>query len=284
VAGYGYVGMAEVAYQRSELAEAVRYVTEGIARCRLLSEREPLASGLVTLAWIRQAGGDQPGAVAAMQEAERVAPSPAVADLLNPIPAQFARLLLAQGDVAFASRWAARRGLSADDPVDYLHEQEYLVFARLLIAQSRPDRALAVLDRLLSLATDQNRTGSLIEVLAVRSRALAAAAAVPAAAAELARAVELARPRGFVRVLADEGFSFDRPGAPGPAGLLDPLTARELEVLGLLAAGTSNQGIADQLFVTLDTVKKHVTHVLAKLGAANRTEAVARARHLGLIS
>ena len=58
---------------------------------------------------------------------------------------------------------------------------------------------------------------------------------------------------------------------------------RELEVLEMLAAGSSNQVIASQLVVTLDTVKKHVSHLLGKLGAANRTEAVARARELGLI-
>src|SRR5262249_35849874 len=68
--------------------------------------------------------------------------------------------------------------------------------------------------------------------------------------------------------------------APGPA---EPPTGRELEVLRLLAAGKSNQRIAHDLVVALDTVKKHVTHVLGKLGAANRTEAVARARQLGLI-
>ena len=65
--------------------------------------------------------------------------------------------------------------------------------------------------------------------------------------------------------------------------MVEQLTARELEVLGLLAAGRSNQAIAAELVVTLDTVKKHVTHVLDKLGAANRTEAVARARQLDLI-
>jgi len=63
----------------------------------------------------------------------------------------------------------------------------------------------------------------------------------------------------------------------------DRLTTREVEVLRLLAAGRSNQRIAHELVVALDTVKKHVTHVLGKLGAANRTEAVARARQLGLI-
>ena len=65
--------------------------------------------------------------------------------------------------------------------------------------------------------------------------------------------------------------------------MLDPLTSRELEVLGMLAMGQPNQAIARELVVTLDTVTKHVGHLLGKLGAANRTEAVARARELGLI-
>ena len=75
-----------------------------------------------------------------------------------------------------------------------------------------------------------------------------------------------------------------RPGAATAVpGLVEQLTGRELEVLGMLAAGTPNQAIAGELVITLDTVKKHVSHVLGKLGAANRTEAVARARELGLI-
>jgi LuxR family transcriptional regulator, maltose regulon positive regulatory protein len=66
-------------------------------------------------------------------------------------------------------------------------------------------------------------------------------------------------------------------------GLAEQLTSRELEVLGMLAAGSSNQAIAGQLVVTIDTVKKHVSHLLGKFSAANRTEAVTRARELGLI-
>jgi LuxR family maltose regulon positive regulatory protein len=72
-------------------------------------------------------------------------------------------------------------------------------------------------------------------------------------------------------------------GAAAAPGLIEPLTARELQVLELLAAGRSNRRIAAELYVTLDTVKKHVGHILDKLGAANRTEAAARARQLGLI-
>ena len=66
-------------------------------------------------------------------------------------------------------------------------------------------------------------------------------------------------------------------------GLVDQLTAREREILALLAAGAPNPRIAEELVLSLDTVKKHVSHLLGKLGAANRTEAVTRARQLGLI-
>jgi LuxR family transcriptional regulator, maltose regulon positive regulatory protein len=62
-----------------------------------------------------------------------------------------------------------------------------------------------------------------------------------------------------------------------------PLSGRELEVLASLAAGSSNQAIAEELVVTVDTVKSHVSHILDKLGVANRTQAVARARQLGLL-
>ena len=66
-----------------------------------------------------------------------------------------------------------------------------------------------------------------------------------------------------------------RSAAPEVPGLIEPLTGRELQVLAIFAAGTPNHAIAGELFITVDTVKKHVSHVLGKLSAANRTEAVA---------
>jgi LuxR family maltose regulon positive regulatory protein len=62
------------------------------------------------------------------------------------------------------------------------------------------------------------------------------------------------------------------------------LSERELEVLRLLARGRRNLEIGEELSITLDTVKKHVTHIFEKLGAGNRTEAIVRARELALIS
>src|SRR5215510_9977906 len=95
-----------------------------------------------------------------------------------------------------------------------------------------------------------------------------------------------------LRQLARVAEAFEgKPGVPGSGpdaatgvpGLVDPLTGRELQVLAMLAAGTPNRAIAKELFVTIFTVKKHVSHIFGKLGVANRTEAVARARDLGLI-
>ena len=320
-AGIGHVGLAEVAYQRNEFDTALRTVSEGVALCRQFSYTQPLAIGLATLAWIRQATGDPAGAREAMSDAEQLAAGPA--GLLNPVPAQRARLLLAQGDLVAAARWTRESGLAPDDEPVYPREPGYLVLARVLLAQGRPGEALALLDRLYAAAAAQGRTGSLIEAGALRALALAASGEEAAAVAALAGALTLACPQGYVRVFADEGppmaallgrlIAAQRSGSaaagvplgylarllrafgpehalpdtgPGTAavpGIVEPLTARELEVLGLLAAGRSNQAIAGQLVVTLDTVKKHVSHVLDKLGATNRTEAVARARELNLI-
>jgi LuxR family transcriptional regulator, maltose regulon positive regulatory protein len=320
-AGIGYEGLAELAYQRNELDAALGLVTNGIAVLRQLNYTVALAWALATLAWIRQASGDHAGALEAMGEAERVAPRPSLADLT--VPAQRARLLLAQGDVAAAASWVEERGLGPCDELTYQRESEYLVLVRALLAQDRPVEALALLERLDAAAAAQGRTGSVIEIQALRALALAAGGDHAAALDALAGALTLARPQGYVRVFADEGASMHalltqlaahrgqrttargitpgylaalvrasrpRPAAPrpgrataAPPGLVEPLTDRETDVLRLIAAGKSNQRIARELVVTLDTVKKHVSHILGKLGAANRTEAVTRARDLGVI-
>jgi LuxR family maltose regulon positive regulatory protein len=324
-AGIAHVGLAEVAYQRNDLDAALEHVTEGIALCRQFTYIPALATGLATLAWIRQANGDPGGARDAIERAGRAAPGPAVAGLLNPVPAQRARLQLAQGEAAAAARWAQERGLGPDDEPPYPREPEYLVLARVLLAQDRPGPALALLERLLAAAVSQDRTGSAIEIQALQALALAAAGDQNAAVDTLAAALTLACPQGYARVFADEGAPMaallarlvaaqktdqtaargvplgcltrvlhafggkdagqgpGRGAAAAVPGLAEQLTPREMEVLALVAAGAPNPRIAAELVVTLDTVKKHVSHLLGKLGAANRTEAVTRARQLGLI-
>jgi ATP/maltotriose-dependent transcriptional regulator MalT len=107
----------------------------------------------------------------------------------------------------------------------------------------------------------------------------------PGAVAAAERATELARRGGDVTSLRELRALRDRAARPlPPTALVEPLTARELEVLRLVAAGGSNRQIATQLYVTVSTVKTHVHTVSGKLGAANRVEAVARGRELGLLA
>lgn len=140
---------------------------------------------------------------------------------------------------------------------------------------------------------------------------------------QLREAVRLAQPEGYIRSFVDEGVAMatllsalrDQQRKQGPTpyldtllaafspaplqvrgtgrpashssirlALLDPLSPREREVLHLLARGASNQEIAEELVVTLDTVKRHVSNMLSKLGASNRTQALSQARQLGLLS
>jgi LuxR family maltose regulon positive regulatory protein len=148
-------------------------------------------------------------------------------------------------------------------------ERDVLLATKLNVPRLRPD--LVPRPRLAQ-RLDQDRGRGLALICAPAGSLIEIGA--------LAEALILGCPQGYVRVFADEG--------PPMAALLTRLiaaqrTSRELEVLGMLAAGKSNQAIASQLFVTLDTVKKHVSHLLGKLGAENRTEAVTRARELGLI-
>jgi LuxR family maltose regulon positive regulatory protein len=87
--------------------------------------------------------------------------------------------------------------------------------------------------------------------------------------------------RAFDRGAADDAG--EEPTAPVVPSLVTALSARELEVLQLLATGKQNQEIADEFYVARDTVKEHATHIFDKLGATNRTEATVRARELGLL-
>jgi len=322
--GPAHVGLAQVLYERDELTAALDHATRGVTLCRQLAFTAALATGLAVVARIRHAHGDAAGAWEAMGEAGQVELSPQVIALFNPVPSQRARLLLAQGDVHAAARWTAAAGLSPDDEPNYPREPAYLVLARVLLAHNDPVPALTLLQRLLDAAASQGRTGSIIEIQALRALALAAHDDHAGALGALAEALTLACRHGYVRVLADEGAPMrallaqlpaarlgqqhatrpidpgylaallracgqadaappPRRGAAAPPGLAEPLTGRELDVLRLIAAGKSNQRIAHDLVVALDTVKTHVTHILGKLGAANRTEAAARARQLGLI-
>jgi LuxR family maltose regulon positive regulatory protein len=321
-AAESHLGMGQVLYERDELDRALYHIDAGIELGRQLVDLTTPLLGLVTLAWIRQAGGDRDAALAAMNEACELRGNPNVVAMWNPAPSERARLLLVQGHIDEAKRWTEEHGLGPDDPLTYARERDYLVLARVLTTQGLPDRALRLLERLDRSATSQNRALSLIQIRTVRALALQAAGNQSGALTVLGEALALSQRQGFIRVFADEGAPLDallrslvsthartRVGAvsaqlrqqvsrilqafesrnaareqPRPAAdLIEALTLRELEVLGLIADGRSNREIAKDLVVTVDTVKKHTSHIFIKLGATSRTHAVARARELDLI-
>lgn len=182
-------------------------------------------------------------------------------------------------------------------------------------------RTLIVLDRLYTKYEQAGFSRHLLEILILKSLALEVHGETKAALATLERAVILAEPAGFVRLFASEGEPMARllarlPAQKSPTDayvrvllyaasaehkqasaenareekpalahipFVEPLSAREMEVLELLAAGASNQEIADRLVIAPNTAKRHVKHILAKLAVNNRTQAAARAREVGLL-
>ncbi len=100
--------------------------------------------------------------------------------------------------------------------------------------------------------------------------------------AELLPAVRSAAPAFVDDLLARCGAAPVGQIAPSP--LVEPLSERELEILGLIAQGASNQAIADRLVITVGTTKWHLSNIYSKLGVRSRTQALARARALGLLT
>jgi ATP/maltotriose-dependent transcriptional regulator MalT len=313
-AAVAHVGMAEVFYERDQLEQALRHANEGISLGRQLTSTQALASGLATLAWIRQARGDPAGAREAMDEAHQVIPSLEIVSLHNPVPAEQARLSLAQGNVKETARWVAKRGLDEEDEPNYAGELEYLVLARYLLSRNEPDRALTLLEHLGALAEAQARLGSLIEIQVLQALGFQAAGKPDQAMKVLAQSLMQAEPEGYIRTFVDESRpmagllhralsrgvtadyatrlleafpSIDQGMQPFPPAIAfpfnEPLSERELEVLRLLARGASNREIAEELSIALTTARKHVSNILGKLGVNNRTQAVSRGRDLGLL-
>jgi LuxR family maltose regulon positive regulatory protein len=159
---------------------------------------------------------------------------------------------------------------------------------------------------------DFGRQGVLIEILTLQALAYQALGQASQAQAELSRALALAEPEGYIRLFVDLGEGMrqlveaSRRVAPAYAdlllahfppleadqatgsrlasgGLIEPLNERELEILRLITAGYSNQVIANQLVVAVSTVKWHINNLYAKLGVHSRTQALAKARELGLM-
>ncbi|MCC6628231.1 MAG: helix-turn-helix transcriptional regulator [Chloroflexi bacterium] len=313
-----YVGLSELRREHDDLGAAVWC----LQRSRDLGEHGGLPENryrwFVAMARIEEARGNLDHALDLLDEAERRyirSPNPDV----RPVAAMKARVWARQGRLAEALGWVRERGLSVDDDVSYLREFEHITLARVLIARSKSNRlassireAMAILERLRNAAEEGGRIGSVIEILGLQALAHEVQGDIPRALAPLARALALAEPEGYVRIFVDEGqamrtllrqaaaggitssytqrllSAFGEPARPAStpahaAGLVEPLTGREVEILRLVAAGMRNQEIADQLVISPATIKRHLANAYGKLGVGHRTEAIVRANELNLL-
>jgi LuxR family transcriptional regulator, maltose regulon positive regulatory protein len=313
------VGLSELAYEHDDLKAANSNLQRSKELCGHGGMSEHRHRWFVAMARIKGAGGDLEGALDLLDEAERLqvrSPAPDV----RPIAAWRTRVWVRQGRLAEAWGWARDRGLSVDEDLSYLREFEHITLARVLIARHKRHRdedslgeAMALLERLGDAAEAGERTGSLIEILTLQALVHEAQGDVAGALAPLERALTLAQPERYVRIFVDEGQSmrtllrhtaaagiasaytqrlhaaFDEsaqtesPTDTAVPGLAAPLTGREVEILRLVATGMRNQEIADHLFISLSTVKRHIANAYRKLDVSHRTEALARAHELNLL-
>ncbi|MBM4423758.1 MAG: tetratricopeptide repeat protein [Chloroflexi bacterium] len=321
IASRALIGLGEIAREWNDLEEAVRCVLEGRELSRHWAAAGGLGAYYM-LTRIRQAQKDWNGVRESLQAMRRLAVEFKASDLDDRMVDMVeAWMQIEQGDLGGARDWAERYGLSRDvDPAQFelggdantrrMHKYEYPVAARLWLAEGRPAEALALLESALPIAEKMNRAALVIEYEILAALAARALDQNDRAIQSLARALTLAQPEGYVRLFADEGeglqLLLERMmsegrfaslkgyihkllaafGSPSftPQPLLEPLSERELEVLRLIAEGLSNEDIAHRLVLSLPTIKWHTSNIYGKLGVKNRTEAVAKARALGILS
>ena len=318
-AGVVHIGMGVLLYERNDLDGAERELNRGMQLAERAREVSSLVWAYITFSRVKQARGDEVGALEMAHEAERVARASG-ADLQIAIAGGWkTRLCLARGDLADAAAFERERAANADAAADAARVVDQLTLARLLHAQGRYRDALPLLEEPRESAEAAGRTGDLIEVLVLRAVALWASNDKEQAVGTLMRVLALAEPEGYVRTIVDEGPAMgdllsatleirqrgrldaaNRVPARYLAKLLaalaqeaatpradqrlpEPPSERELEVLALIAAGNSNGEIARKLYVSTSTVKTHINRLYRKLGARSRTQAVAHARELDLI-
>lgn len=314
-----YTGLSELSLEQNKLAAAKAYLLQSKALGQEAMLPRWSYRWHVAQAKIKKAEGKLDEALNSLDEAARQYVRGPVPDVAT-TAAMKARLWVALGRLDEAQRWADEQGLSVDDELYYLREFDHLTLARLWIAQYRRDRveqdvleAIALLERLLQAAEAGGRMGSVLEILILQAMAHEAQGNFTAALVPLEHTLALAGPEGYVRLFVDEGrpmatllkrmkaensgqkvyisqllvaFNIETVSelpVVRTQPLVEPLSERELEVLQLVAEGLTNRQIAERLFLALSTVKGHNRVIYGKLNVGRRTEAVARARELGIL-
>jgi len=234
--------------------------------------------------------------------------------------AEQARLQLLVADLAAVQRWLTTITQLGEDFRLLHQEREALIVARLLVAQGEPEEALHLLERWQAEAHAQGRTRSELEIQVLTALAYFSHKYLLQARETLKEALALAQTEGYQRLFLDEGeamatllrsvlpdvkeeplltyvrtlllnFAQERQDRSGqsvsppalPGLLIEPLSPQEQRVLRLLAAGRSNPEIAQELVVSVNTVKTQVQSIYRKLNVKSRWEAREVARHLKLL-
>jgi len=312
ITGYVLAHISLILHERNDLSKALRHAQDSIEACRRWGEKNYLCFAYAVMARSFLSMGDAVNALNAIQQARQATahPVPSVDSLLA---VQETQIRLVQGDIAAARRCVQRIGLSVDGALEFYRYQEYHLLVRIHIACGELEDALALLVRLLELTEAAGATGLMIGVLVQQALALQAQGQNDRAQKALSRALELAEPEGYVRTFIDEGKPMvellkralaqdistsyvhtllaaweSGMGGPEPIlsprkGLIEPLSEREIEVLRLLTTHMSRAEIADQLYVSPNTIRFHLKNIYSKLGVHSRSDAVQRAEELNLL-
>lgn len=322
VTAHHHLGLAMLAHERGDDATTAKHlqtVTQLGQRTTLIdwSYRWGIAQ-----ARLKESAREWDEALRLLDEAKRgyvKNPIP----MRQPVEARKARIHIKQGRLDKARAWARDRGLSVSDEANYLREYDHLTLARLHLAECSFDGVSQLLERLLTFAETQKRTGSVIEILLTQALLFQAQGDQAGALIALDRGLTLAAPEGYLRIFVDEGEALrllildfrlqiekrERPGThplfkyvdcilaafPESSGgdpqsqitnlkskIIDPLSERELEVLKLLRSELNGPEIAQQLVVSLNTLRTHTKNIFNKLGVNNRRAAIRRAEKLDL--
>lgn len=273
-----HLGLARICYEWNDLGAAMQHGQQTVRLALQLEQTDRAVAGELLLARLKLAQGDVSGAAALIAKADHTARQQSFANQLPLIAEAQVLVLLRQGNLAAAADLAQKHGL-------------HLSRARVYLAQGDASAALALLEPLGRQAEAKEHKAELLKLLVVKAAAYQAQGETQKAAQTLKHAQLMAEAGGFVRIFLDEGMPPSLQNESNPdqrpfhsaESLIEPLSERELEVLHLIAQGLSNRDISERLFLALSTVKGHNRNIFDKLQVQRRTEAVARARKLGLL-
>jgi len=295
------LGLARIHYEWNDLEAAEMYGQRALQMARQFDRAiDRFILSEVFLAQLKLARGDVSGAAAMLAQTEQTTRQRNFILRLPDVAAAQVLTLLKQGNDVSAAALAHQYDL-------------FLCQARTHLAQGEPTAALAVLVPYRQQVEAKGWQDELLRVLVLQAVAFHQESAKDLARQTLSEALALAESGGFLRLFLDEGakmrlliadfrFSHGKSShnllayadkllaafsAPGQSVVRNQkseiLTSRELEILRLVADGLTNEQIANRLYLSRYTVKAHVRNIFAKLEAANRTQATARARDLGLM-